>query len=275
MISNRRAFWLVVPFLIWGFGLLVFPLLIIFMISFQRRGDYGEVLWTWSFQNYQNLLDSFFLRSFIEGLGLVILVATLCTVFSFPLAWALASLRSYKKKWLIIMVCVPFFANLIARIYAIKIFLNTQGPIQKLLGLSIFNLDQNIFVMIFGLVSTYLPLALFPIWLALEKQGYKLLEAALDLGATPLQAFMKVYIPILRGAIATGFLLVFIPVLGEFLIPDLLGGAQNYLIAHQLSGQFLKVRDWPMGSALAVVLVCILMGLSFLVLRLGRHKSEQ
>jgi len=167
--------------------------------------------------------------------------------------------------------------NLIIRIYAIRFFVGFDGPLVQILqALSIphdpYALSQNQFLVFYGMVSSYLPFMVFPLYGALEKFDFSLVEASYDLGGTPLQALWKILIPNTKTAIASGCLLVFVPTLGEFVIPDLLGGAKNMLAGNLITEQFLKARDWPFGSALSIVLILILTFTAWRIQSWGHRK---
>jgi spermidine/putrescine transport system permease protein len=167
--------------------------------------------------------------------------------------------------------------NMIARIYSLKTFLHVDGPIARILALigvegDLLNLSQNFPLVMYGLITSYLPYMLLPIWIQLEKTDPAMIESAMDLGASPWTAFRKVLLPSLRPAIASGLLLVQVPVMGEYVIPDLLGGAKTMLVGNLISEQFLKARDWPFGAALGFEMLLLLAVMCFVIMRWGRRE---
>lgn len=265
------------PALLWFAVFLVGPLLQVLVLALQKRGLYGGVESVFGFQNYARSFNPIYLEILAKSLLLASLTSLLCLAISLPLAWGLTSFSPRRKQLLLILLAVPFFMNMIARIYALKTFLHVDGPVARLLALlgvqgELLNLSQNFPLVMYGLVTSYLPYMLLPIWIQMEKTESALVESAMDLGATPWQAFRKVLIPSLRPAIASGLLLVQVPVMGEYVIPDLLGGAKTMLIGNLISEQFLKARDWPFGAALGIEMLLLLAAMSFLIMRWGRRE---
>lgn len=263
------------PALLWFLGFLLAPLIQVFYLSFQSRGLYGGVENDFQFGNYLRSFQEVYSWILLRSYGLAILAAALCVLIALPLAWGLTGLSLKTKKRVLALLAVPFFMNLIARVYSLKSFLHTEGPLAHLLeflgyGGETLQLSQNFPLVMYGLVVTYLPFLLLPVWVQLEKMDPAQMEAALDLGESPWGGFRKVILPQLRPALASGLLLVLVPVLGEYVIPDLLGGAKTMLAGNLISEQFLKARDWPFGAALAVELVVLLTLTSLLLLRWGK-----
>jgi len=215
----------------------------------------------------------------LQSFKLSLLTAFFCLVFGFPVAWAMATARPSLRVILILAIAIPFLTNLIIRVYALRIFLGIDGPVQTLLtamGVEFdpFLFSQNQFLVLYGMVTTYLPFMVFPLFSALEKFDFSTVEAAMDLGASHLKILFSVLIPNTRAAIANGFILVFVPSLGEFVIPDLLGGAKTMLTGNLITEQFLKSRDWPFGATLSIVLILMLVAIPFIVRRLIMGKKR-
>lgn len=270
--------WLGLPALLWFVVFLVGPIFQVLILSFQRRGLYGGVEPAFEFANYVRSLQPVYFSILMKSAGLALLTGLLCAVIAVPLAWGLTGLSMRGKKIALTLLAIPFFMNLIARVYALKSFLHTEGPLAQFLATIGWTGDpsqlaQNFPLVLYGLIVTYLPFLLLPIWVQLEKMDPTQMEAALDLGETPIGAFRRVILPQLRPALASGLLLVVVPVLGEYVIPDLLGGAKTMLAGNLVSEQFLKTRDWPFGAALAIELIAILGLCSWLLTRWGR-KAE-
>ena len=279
--SRRGSAWMGVPALFWFLIFLLGPLVQVFILSFWRRGAYGGVEQIWEFDNYLRSWGSIYSLILLRSFLLALLTGLLCILLALPLAWGITSFSSKQKKMILTFLAVPFFMNLIARVYALKSFLHTEGPLAHILEFlgwtgDALQLSQNFPLVLYGLVVTYLPFLLLPVWVQLEKIDPTQMEAALDLGETPFRSFYKVILPQLRPALASGLLLVIVPVLGEYVIPDLLGGAKTMLAGNVISEQFLKARDWPFGAALAIELIGILGLSSFVILSWGKGgmKSE-
>lgn len=267
------------PASIWFSLFLLGPLLLVVTTSFLQRGTYGGIDWVFNWTNYERAFQPIYLKILWESFKLALLNTTLCLLIGFPVAWLMATASAKQRIFLILIVALPFLMNLIIRVYAIRLIAGFDGPIVMLLNfLGIahdpFAFSQNRFLVIYGMVTCYLPFMIFPLYAALEKFDFQLLEASQDLGGSQWTALFKVLLPNSRPAIANGCLLVFVPSLGEFVIPDLLGGAKNMLAGNLISEQFLKVRDWPFGSALGVILIIILVSFAFLILKLGQKKRK-
>jgi spermidine/putrescine transport system permease protein len=170
------------------------------------------------------------------------------------------------------LVVIPFWTNFVVRAYATKILFGEFGPLNQFalsLGLireplPLTNSDFSVWV---GMVTNYLPFMVLPLYVALEKFDFSLIEAAKDLGASPWRIVSKILIPLTKPGIVTGTIFVFTPALGEFVIPDLLGGARTMLIGNLITEQFLKARDWPFGASLSLILIVIVMASLTIYLR--------
>lgn len=254
---------LVYPAFTWFLFFLIIPLFIVLFVSFLSRSPYGSIEYVFQLDNYLRVFQLVYLKIFASSLKLAFLTSLICLVIAFPLAWVMATARPQNRPILIMSLAIPFLTNLIIRIYAIKLFVGMDGPVQGILnslGLNIdpYSFTQNEALVLYGMVTTYLPFMVFPLYAAFEKFNFSLVEAAMDLGASQLRIIFTVLIPNMKTAIVNGFVLVFIPCLGEFVIPDLLGGAKNMLVGNLITEQFLKARDWPFGAALSMILILIL-----------------
>lgn len=270
--------WLGVPALLWFLIFLAGPLVQVLVLSFEKRGLYGGVEAAFEFSNYARSFQSVYFLILLKSVFLALLTGFLCALIVVPLAWGLTGLSDRHKKLALTLLAIPFFMNLIARVYALKSFLHTDGPLAHFLEAlgwagDATQLAQNFPLVLYGLIVTYLPFLLLPVWVQLEKMDPSQMEAALDLGETRTGAFLRVILPQLRPALASGLLLVVVPVLGEYVLPDLLGGAKTMLAGNLISEQFLKARDWPFGAALAIELIVILGFCSWLLTRWGKKGS--
>ncbi len=247
------------------------PLALVLATSLANRGVYGGIDWQISFENFSRAFDPLYAQVIFRSFWLALTTASLCLLLGFPMALAMATASRKHRNTLVMLLAVPFLTNLIIRICALKALTAFDGPLATALAFfhvphDPFSLSQNFPLVLFGMISTYLPFMVFPLYGALERFDFSLIEAAQDLGATYAQVLTRILFPNLRRAIVSGFLLVFIPALGEFVIPDLLGGAKTMLAGNLISEQFLKARDWPFGSALSVILI-LLLGVAIFVLR--------
>ncbi|KHD87521.1 MAG: spermidine/putrescine ABC transporter permease [Bdellovibrio sp. ArHS] len=258
-----RDFFLL-PALLWFVVFILAPLLIVIVVSFATRGTYGGLEWSWTWQNYPKVFSGAYLGIFLESLWLAAVTTVLCLVLGVLVAWAMATSTASLRSFYVMAIALPFLTNLVIRIYAIRVFVGVEGPLQLLLttaGIPFdpFALTQNKFLVLYGMVTTYLPFMVLPLYGAFEKLDFSLVEAAQDLGAGPWRTLTSVILPNLKNALWSGSLLVFIPSLGEYVIPDLLGGAKNMLFGNLITEQFLKARNWPFGAALSVLFMLLLL----------------
>jgi spermidine/putrescine transport system permease protein len=254
---------LAIPALFWFSFFVAIPLVIVLAVSFISRDNYGTLQWVWTFDNYIRVFSSSYLLILLESLKLALLTTFGCLVLGLPLAWAMATAGSKWRQFFLLMMTLPFLTNLVIRIYAIRVFVGYDGPLQTVLtwlhiSFDPFTLSQNESLVFYGMLTTYLPFMVLPLYSAFEKFDFSLVEAAQDLGAGNWRILTKVIAPNLRRALVSGSLLVFIPALGEYVIPDLLGGAKTLLYGNLITHQFLKARDWPFGSALSILLMVVL-----------------
>ncbi|MBX3041739.1 MAG: ABC transporter permease [Bdellovibrionaceae bacterium] len=250
------------------------------ILSFSTRGVYGGIEWTLSFASYERVFSVRTAQVLWQSFLLAFSTAVVCSVLGLLCAWYMTTVSSKWRPWLLGMIALPFLTNLVIRVYAIKHFVGVNGPVQFFLRAfeipyDPFSLTANSWLVWYGLISTYLPFAVLPLYGAFEKFDFQLVEAAKDLGAGSWSLLVKVIAPALSAPLAGAFFLVFIPCLGEYVIPDLLGGAKTMLWGNLITEQFLKARDWPMGAALAVTLLgCFALILGVRSLLLARRHRE-
>jgi putrescine transport system permease protein len=270
-------FWaLVVPY---GWGLLFFivPFFIVLKISFSdlRIGlpPYGP-FFEWveegvltikiNLTNYAFIgTDSLYLLSYLESLLIALMGTTGCFLIGYPMAYALSKARPSLRTPLLMLVILPFWTSFLLRVYAWIGILSPHGLLNTaLLKIGIIShpltlLDTS-FATVLGIIYCYLPFMILPLYASLEKIDHTLTEAAYDLGARPFQVFLKLTLPLSLPGIMAGAMLVLIPAMGEFVIPELLGGSQTLMIGKVLWNEFFTNRDWPVASALAIVMLAFL-----------------
>jgi len=263
------------PFL-WLLVFFLLPLLIVVKISLAESTigipPYTPLLangnnsleWRGTLANYALIAgDRIYLRAYLGSLGNAALATALCLLIGYPVAYAIARSRSVRRQLLVFLVIMPFWTSFLIRVYAWIAILEPQGLLNQLLfalGLvsAPLQLLNNQFSVQLGLVYSYLPFMVLPLYGSLSALDKSLVEAAADLGARPSQAFLTVILPLTLPGIAAGSLLVLIPATGEFVIPDLLGGPSTLMIGKVLWDEFFNNRDWPVAAAVAVVLVAAL-----------------
>jgi spermidine/putrescine transport system permease protein len=260
--------------LAWYAAFLFGPLVLVLGTSFATRGVYGGIEWTFSAESYRRAFDPLFSMVIVRSFGLATLNAGLCFLIGFPMALGMSTATARWRKAYVLALAIPFLTNLMIRVCALKTFFGYDGPFAQVLnflGMQVdrFSLSQNLPLVIYGMVSSYLPFMVLPLFAALERFDFELVEAAQDLGARYAQVIFRIILPAVRHAIVSGVVLVFIPSFGEFVIPDILGGAKVMLIGNLISEQYLKSRDWPFGSALSILLMLGLGGAMLLIRSFG------
>lgn len=248
------------PTFLWFLFMLILPLVVILVFSFGERAAVGGYAGGFTFEHYANLSSR--LKAFQNTMTIAPLGTLLCLLVAYPLAYYLALRVSKKFKLiLLVLVIVPFWTSLLVRTYAWIFILGGRGipTLLEFIGFEDVSLINTQGAVLIGIVYGYLPLMVFPIFVSLEKLDRRLLEASNDLGASPLKTFWQVTLPLSMPGIATGCMLVFILLMGEFLIPAFLGGGKVYFIGNALVDLFLQSRNWPFGAAISVTLVAIML----------------
>ncbi len=260
----RQAGWLLAPALVWMGLFFVLPLLIVLLISFASRGAYGGVEWTFTLANYRDLADPLYLWIYLRSCAFALATTGLCLCLGFPLAYYIARAPARWQGLWLMLVLVPFWTNFLVRTYAWMNVLRADGLLNRLLiaagvisePVEILYTDLAVLI---GLVYGYLPFMVLPLYAALERIDRSLIEAARDLYASGWTVFTRVIVPLAKPGIIAGCLLVFIPSLGAYITPDLLGGARSMMIGNFIQHEYLVVRDWPLGSAASFVLMAMVL----------------
>lgn len=266
-------FWLLLFFLV--------PFIIVFKISLSQtaiamppyapvfdlsEGVSGLVdrLGELSFDNYLWLVeDALYFNAYVSSLVIAAISTILTLLVGYPIAYGMARAPATLRPVLLMLVILPFWTSFLIRVYAWIGILKPEGLLNQFL-LAVGIIDQPLIIMnthtaiFIGIVYSYLPFMVLPLYSALEKMDYSLIEAAQDLGCPPMSAFWKITFPLSLPGVVAGCLLVFIPAVGEFVIPDLLGGSQTLMIGKTLWNEFFANRDWPVSSAVAVILLLLL-----------------
>ncbi len=253
----------------WYFLLLVVPLGILLVFSFGERAPEGGYAAGLTIDNYLRLPTRS--TAFVNTLTLAGAGTILCVLVGYPLAYYLATRAGARKTLLLVLVIVPFWTSFLIRTYAwLTILGNTGIPsLVEALGF-----EKPVFLntppaVMIGIVYNYLPLMVFPLYVSLERLDKRLLEASKDLGAGRWRTFAQVTLPLTLPGVLSGIILVFIPIMGEYLIPALLGGGKVFFVGNALVDTFLQSRNWPFGSAMAVGLILFVLVAVALYLRVG------
>jgi spermidine/putrescine transport system permease protein len=272
-----RALFLAGPGGLWLLLFFLLPTAIVFAYSFARRGPYGAVAWAFTLENYARLFDWLYIRVFLVSVWLALLTTVICLVVGYPFAFVIARSPRRWRNALLVLVLIPFWTNFLVRTYAIMLLLRADGLINNALQwLGLIDRPLSLlftpFAVVLGLVYGYLPFMILPIYASIEKFDFTLVEAAQDLGANAWHVFWRVLLPLTLPGVLAGSILVFIPSVGAFVTPDLLGGGKVVMIANLINQQFLTVRHWPFGSAISFVLMAIVLAATMLYFRIGETR---
>ena len=270
-----RRFVIAVPSLWLGFAFLV-PFLIVLRISF-AEADVGDPFGTLltvadgvmtlkvKISNYLFILqDDLYVLTYLSSLKFAAITTALCLFIGYPFAYFMARAKPSIRPVLLMLVMMPFWTSFLLRIYAWKGILANNGILNNfLIGIGAIgeplHLMNTQFSLIIGMTYAYLPFMILPLYANLVKMDVRFLEAAADLGATPFQAFWRVTVPLSKSGIIAGSMLVFIPSVGEYVIPELLGGPETLMIGRQLWDEFFTNNDWPLASAVTVVVIMLIL----------------
>lgn len=245
-------------------GLFAFvPNLGLWVVTFLTRGEQDFVTPVFTLANYARLLDPSFLRILWNSIWLAAVSTLVCLLVGYPFAYRMARANARIKPWLLLLVIIPFWTNSLIRTYALVMLLKSGGVISALLQ-SLGFISEPVsfmysdFAVFTGITYTFLPFMVLPLYASIEKLDTRLIDAAKDLGAGSLRAFWHVTLPLVFPGIVAGSMLVFLPSLGAFYIPEILGGAKSMLIGNFIKNQFLVARDWPLGAAASTILTLLL-----------------
>ncbi|HET6618085.1 MAG TPA: ABC transporter permease [Gemmatimonadota bacterium] len=277
--DRARAWALLAPGTLWLLAFFVIPVLIMAGYSVMERGTYGGVEPGFTLESYSRFFDPLYLRILARTVWLAALTTLLCLLIGYPLAYAIAGAGRWKHT-LLFLVVLPFWTSFLVRTYAIMFLLRDTGLVNSaLIALGVIDMPMTLLytpgAVLAGLVYGYLPFMVLPVYASLEKLDPALLEAAEGLGARPVARFVRVILPLSLPGIVAGSLLVFIPSLGAFLTPDLLGGAKQVMVGNLVQQQFGAARDWPFGSAASFILMALVLGVVYVFLRGGSALPEE
>jgi len=269
---------LALPTTVWMFILLILPLLLTLVISFGKRSPDGEVIFTFSLDNYIRLMgisascdngraacfDPLYMQILGRSLMLAFNTTLIVIAMAYPLAYFIARADPKRRNTFLFMVLIPLWTNFVIRVYAWMMLLRKEGAINIIIGTVAHWLGINFVplellytpgAVLVGMVYEFLPFMILPIFTSLEKIENSLYEAAADLGASPFKTFLRVTLPLSMPGVVAGTILVFIPVMGTFIVSDILGGRQYILVGNLIQRQFLDARDPAFGSAASLILM--------------------
>lgn len=274
--QSRSSFWAtVLPPTLWVAVFFLVPLGIVWLYSFGQNEGLTGISISGTFSNYLRAFDPLYLQIFAKSIFVAGVTTLLCLIIGFPVALAIVFADEKSRAWLLMLVMLPFWTNLLIRTYALIAVLRTEGFANFTLewlwnnasGLMTFvglaplgefqplQLLYNNFAVVVGLVYVHLPFMVLPLYAALDRLDKSLMEASLDLGAGHLRTLWSIVVPLAKPGIISGVIITFVPALGAYLTPDLLGGPDSQMIANVIERQFKRANDWPFGAALSFLLM--------------------
>ena len=279
MKKRSNGILLLSPALLWLLLFIVAPLAIVVFVSLATRGPYGRTVYEFTPSNFLRAFDPLYLRAYWRTAWIATTTTLLCAVVSYPVAYYLA-LRAPErwKRPLLVLTVIPFWTSFLIRTYAWILLLRSEGVINSaLMGTGLIGVPLKLlysdFAVLVGQVYGELPFMILPIYVALDRLDIRLLEAAQDLGANRFWTFVKITLPLSRPGLIAGIALVFIPSLGAFITPDLLGGAKSVMIGNLIQNQFTQLNQ-PFGSALSLILTIAVLLLLAIAFKTGLKSSE-
>ena len=277
--KGLQLFGLISPGMLWIILFFNLPLLIVLFISFVERGRAGSIKLppVYTIENYRQLFNAcasqfagpecnpfLYMGIFGHSVRIALVVTFWCILLGYPLSYFVSRQRPIWRDALMVLIIIPFWTNFLVRTYALKQVLATEGLVNSfLMGLHLVNrpLDLlfNEFAVVVGLIYGYLPFAILPMYASVEKFDHTLMEAAADLGASPFRAFLRIMLPMTLPGVIAALVLVFVPVVGAFITPDIMGGGKIEMIGTLINRQFGVSRNWPFGSAMSLILMLLVL----------------
>ncbi len=270
---QRQGLLMALPAYIYLIVFFALPLIIVIVYSFATRNRFGGTdLSGWNLDSYERLGDEIVRTILFRSIGLALLTTVICLVVAYPFAYFLATRKPLVRNIMLVLVMIPFWSNFLVRNYAWRVLLGNDGPVSRLTELIGLGETRILFTptaVVLGLVYGFLPFMILPLYAAIERMDWSLLEASRDLGATGVQTFQKVTLPLSMPGVIAGSILVFIPSLGAYVTPEILGGAKTTLLGSFIVTQFLEARNWPVGAATSTVLMAIMLAATLVYFRKG------
>lgn len=273
------------PGMLWIILFLTLPILSLVVVSFATRGAYGQVEWTFTFENIKRLAgfgifgwSADYLMILFRSIIVGIVTTGICILLSYPLAFFISTRpKSSRYFWLTLLI-IPFWTNLVIRTYAWQLVFSPDLPIAKLAAFlhlvpSGSPLYPSMFAVYVGMIAAFLPFVCLPLYTSVEKMDWSLIEAANDLYCSKYRVFTQAILPQTLPGLSVGTILTFVPAMGMFLIPDFLGGARYMLVGNLIQQQFGKSRDWPFGATISLALMALTL-IGLLIFRKKGGKLE-
>lgn len=268
------------PVSLWMILFVALPMIYIIYISFMSRGVFGDVVYKFSLESYETLLDSTYFKVIVKSIKAALKTTVLCLLIGYPFAYYIAKKPKEVASRLIMLIMIPFWTNSLMRLNSWLLLFQTSGPVNHFLQSTGFIDAPMSFVytdglVMVGMITTMLPFAVLPMYSSIEKLSISLLEASADLGASRRTTFFKITLPLTFPGIFSSIILVFIPSLGIYTVTDMLGGGKVLYIGNIIKNQFGAIRNWPLGAALSVLLIVITGMLIFIYTRFSKIEDME
>ena len=268
------------PVSVWMILFVTIPMLYVVFISFMSRGIFGDVVYEFSMESYQTILDPTYFQVILKSLKAAGITTILCLLIGYPFAYIIARKPKETASKMITLLMIPFWTNSLMRLNSWLLLFQTSGPVNNFLVNTGLTQEPITFIytdglVLIGLVTNMLPFAVLPMYSTIEKLEKSMLEASADLGANPKQTFMRITLPITFPGIFSAIILTFIPSLGIYTVTDMLGGGKVLFIGNIIKNQFGSIRNWPLGAALSVLLILVTMLLIFIYTRFAKIEDME
>ncbi|MEV0582397.1 ABC transporter permease [Nonomuraea sp. NPDC050310] len=271
---SRPRFWAASAFLgpglLYLLAFLLIPLALIFGFTVFKRGRFGGIVYEYTAENFARLFDPLYLGVVVDSLKLAGITTLLALLLGYPTAYAIARLPHKWRTIALVAVVLPFLTSFIIRMYALIILMSGPGLINSALGTEL-ELLYHEGAIVTGLLYCYLPLMVLPLYTAIERLDPQLREASGNLGANAFTTFRRVTFPLTLPGVLTGCMFVFVPSFGNFAVPEILGGSKSLMVGNLVQTAFLKERDYPFGSTLALALIAVLLVLLLIQAKVARR----
>jgi len=277
-VKRKNIFIQIGPISIWVILFIIAPLVIIFFFSFLQSGDFGRIIYSFTLENYSAIFETGYWKIFGNSLFLAFLTLFSSIIIGYPVAYFISQYGGKLKSLLLLLVVIPSWTAYLIRLYAFKTITNRTGLLNSLLlKLHVISSPLELlytpFIVVVGLVYTWLPFMILPLFSSLDGLDKSLLEAASDLGANSFTRFFKVTFPLTRGGLIAGSILVFIPCLGDYLVPAILGGARVQMVGNLIAHKFIQVGNIPVGSTLSIFLGAVVLLILYLFIKIGGEEA--
>lgn len=262
------------PITIWSVLFILIPVVMLVVMSFMTKGALGKVVYSFTTENYTEILKPVYAEVVKESLTIAIWTTVLTILLGYPFAAFLANVKKKVSGVLTILLMLPLWVSGLVILYSFVVLFNTSGPINTFL-MAIGMIDEplellyNTFAVVIGMIYMFLPFAVLPMYSSIEKLDKGLIEASKDLGAGPVRTFFKVTLPLTSPGIFAAVILTFIPCIGYYMVADMLGGGTSMMVGNLIYRQFTIARNWPFGAALSVILALIILLMVWIYTKLG------